>query len=110
LPEETVESVQNGYPKLAKDKDEITYLYVVDREDKLQGVIDVKELLIADDKALLKDIMVNDVISLKKESKLKEAEIMFSRYGFWALPVIDEEDKLAGVVRYRDITKLTHHS
>jgi magnesium transporter len=108
-PEETVESVQNGYPKLAKDKDEIMYLYVADNEDKLLGVIDVKELLKADDKALLKDIMVKNVISLKKESTLGEAESMFSRYNFWALPVTDEEDKMAGVVRYRDATKLTHH-
>jgi len=108
-PEETVESAQNGYPKLAKDKDEIMYLYVVDKQDKLLGVIDVKELLKADDKALLKDIMVKNVISLKKESKLGEAETMFSRYDFRALPVTDGEDRMAGVVRYRDVTKLTHH-
>ena len=63
----------------------------------------------ADNKTFLKDIMVKDVISLKKESKLREAEIMFSKYGFWALPVIDEKDNMAGVVRYRDIAKLTHH-
>jgi magnesium transporter len=108
-PEETVGSVQNGYPKLAKDKDEIMYLYVVDKEDKLLGVIDVKELLKADDKALLKDIMVKNVISLKKESTLDEAETMFSTCNFWALPVTDEEDKMAGVVRYRDATKLIRH-
>ena len=83
------------------------YLYVVDKQDKLLGVIDVKEL--ADDKAILKDIMVKNVISLKKESKLGEAETMFSRYDFRALPVTDGEDRMAGVVRYRDVTKLTHH-
>jgi CBS domain-containing protein/sporulation protein YlmC with PRC-barrel domain len=109
FPEETVKSAQNGYPKLAKDKDEIMYLYVVDKEDKLLGVIDVKELLKADDKAFLQDIMVKNVISLKKESTLGEAETMFSRYDFRALPITDEEDRMAGVVRYRDVTKLTHH-
>ena len=108
-PEETVESAQNGYPKLAKDKDEIMYFYVVDKDDRLLGVIDVKELLKADDKALLKDIMIKNVISLKKDSTLGEAETMFSRYDFRALPVTDEDDKMAGVVRYRDVTKLTHH-
>lgn len=108
-PDDTVESAQNGYPKLAKDKDEIMYLYVVDKEDKLLGVIDVKELLKADDKALLKDIMVKNIISLKKESTLGEAETMFSRYDFRALPVTEEDDKMTGVVRYRDVTKLTHH-
>jgi CBS-domain-containing membrane protein len=53
--------------------------------------------------------MVKNVISLKKESTLGEAETMFSRYDFRALPITDEEDRMAGVVRYRDVTKLTHH-
>lgn len=108
-PEETVEAVQNGYPKLAKDKDEIMYLYVADKDDKLLGVIDLKELLKADDRALLKDIMVKNVISLKKESTLGEVSNMFSRYDFRALPVVDDDEKMIGVVNYRDVTKLTHH-
>jgi magnesium transporter len=109
LPEETVEAAQNGYPRLARDKDEIMYLYVVDPEDRLLGVIDVKELLKADDKALLKDIMVKNVITLRKESTLHEASNMFLRYDFRAMPVTDVEERIVGVVRYRDVVKLTHH-
>ena len=107
-PDLTVEAAQNGYPRLAKDKDEIMYLYVLDSEDRLLGVIDLKELLKADDRASLKDIMVKNVIALKKESTLGEASTTFSRYDFRALPVIDG-DRMVGVVRYRDVTKLTHH-
>ncbi len=72
-------------------------------------MIDLKELLKADDKALLKDIMVKNVIALKKESTLGEASNTFSRYDFRALPVTDDDDRMVGVVRYRDVTKLTHH-
>ncbi len=108
-PEETVEAVQNGYPKLAKGKDEIMYLYVTDKDDKLLGVIDLKELLKADDRALLKDIMVKNVISLKKENTLGDASTMFLRYDFRALPVVDDDERMVGVVNYRDVTKLTHH-
>ncbi len=108
-PGEIVETVQNGYPKIAKDKDEVMYLYVIDEEGKLLGVIDVKDLLKANDKALLKDIMVKNVITLKKENTFGEASTMFSRYDFRALPVTDKDDKILGVVRYRDVTKLTHH-
>jgi Mg/Co/Ni transporter MgtE len=108
-PDEIIETVQNGYPRIAKDKDEVMYLYVVDESDKLLGVVDVKDLLRADDKALLKDIMVKSVVTLKEESTLGEASAMFSRYDFRALPVIDKDDKMVGVVRYRDVTKLTHH-
>jgi magnesium transporter len=85
------------------------YLYVVDNDDKLLGVIDVKELLLADDKALLEDIMIKNVISLRKESTLRDASNMFSRYDFRAMPVTDAEDRMVGVVRYRDVVKLTHH-
>ncbi len=108
-PEETVGAVQNGYPKLAKGKDEIMYLYVTDKDDKLLGVIDLKELLQADDRALLKDIMVKNVISLTMESTLGDASTMFSRYDFRAMPVIDDSERMIGVVNYRDVTKLTHH-
>ena len=85
------------------------YLFVVDERDKLLGVIDVKDLLRGDDKALLKDIMVKSVITLKEENTLGEASAMFTRYDFRALPVTDKDDKMVGVVRYRDVTQLTHH-
>jgi magnesium transporter len=108
-PDETVETVQDEYPKRAKGKDEIMYIHVTDGGNKLLGIIDVKELLQADDEALLKDIMNKNVISLKKESSIGEATKMFSRYGFRSLPVIDNDNKLVGVVRHRDVAKLTLH-
>jgi CBS domain-containing protein len=108
-PETTVEYVQNDYPRHARGKDVIMYIYVVDARDTLLGVIDLKELLQADDKALLKDVMVENVISLSTESTLKEASQDFARYDFRALPVTDENNRLAGVIPYRDVMNLTHH-
>jgi CBS domain-containing protein len=108
-PETTVEYVQNGYPRLARGKDVIMYIYVADDRDTLLGVIDLKELLQADDKALLKDIMAENVISLPADSTLKEASRSFSRYDFRALPVTDEGNHLVGVIPYRDVMNLTHH-
>src|SRR5512137_1628922 len=108
-PETTVEYVQNDYPRHARDKDVIMYIYVVDSQDTLLGVIDLKELLQADDRALLKDIMVENVISLNMESSLKEASQNFARYDFRALPVTDDKNRLVGVIPYRDVMNLTHH-
>jgi magnesium transporter len=107
--ETTVEYVQNDYPRHARDKDVIMYIYVVDDQDVLVGVIDLKELLQADDRALLKDIMIENVISLNTESTLKEASQSFARYDFRALPVTDEKNRLVGVIPYRDVMNLTHH-
>jgi len=108
-PDTTVEYVQNNYPRHARDKDVIMYIYVVDAQDTLLGVIDLKELLQADDRALLKDIMVENVISLNTKSTLKEASQNFARYDFRALPVTDEKNRIVGVIPYRDVMNLTHH-
>ena len=85
------------------------YIYVVDDQDHLLGVVDLKELLQADDKAFLRDVMVENVISISTGSTLKEGAQEFSRYGFRALPVVDEENRLVGAIPYRDVMDLTHH-
>lgn len=107
--DKTVENALEEYQQVAKHKKVIMYFYIVDENDKLVGVIDVREMLQAGDKAKLKEIMVDNIVTLKPESTLKEASHMFRRYGFRAIPVTDENGKILGVVPYRDIMNLTHH-
>ena len=107
-PEVTVAQVEEEFPKATLGKDVITYIYVTDSEGRLQGVADLKDLLLADDSLLLKDIMDNNIISLSPESSLKEASRMFRRYNFKALPITDSQDKILGVIPYRDIMNLKH--
>ena len=109
LPDTIVERVQNDFPRYARDKDVIMYIYVVDEQETLLGVIDLKELLKADDRMHLRDIMVENVITLSTDSTLKEASQQFARYDFRALPVTDDEHHLVGVIPYRDVMNLTHH-
>ena len=108
-PETTAEEAMSQYAKVAKGKDVIMYLYVIDASGHLLGVIDIKELLQAEDNETLADIMVFDYISLSPDSTLKEAKEMFNRYDFRALPVTDDENRMVGVVPYRDVMNLTHH-
>ena len=108
LPETTVEYVQNDYPRHARDKDVIMYIHVIDGNDHLLGIIDLRELLQADDKASLRDVMIENVITLSTENTLKEAAKEFARYGFRSIPVVDEENRLVGVIPYRDVMNLTH--
>jgi CBS domain-containing protein len=107
-PETTVEYVQNDYPRHARDKDVIMYIHVIDENDHLLGIIDLRELLQADDKAFLRDVMIENVITLSTENTLKEAAKEFARYGFRSIPVVDEENRLVGVIPYRDVMNLTH--
>ena len=108
-PEMTAEKAIDQYASVAKGKDVIMYLYILDGEDHLLGVIDIKELLQAEDTKKLGEIMVFDYISLGPESTLKDARQMFDRYDFRSLPVTDEGKKMLGVVPYRDVMSLTHH-
>jgi len=96
------------YHNTAKDKDVIMYLYVLDEEDKLLGVCDIKELLQAEPDEKLEDIITTNVIALNPESTLIEASRTFVRYLFRALPIVDENDVILGVVPYRDIMNLKH--
>ena len=108
-PTMTVAQAQDEYPKLAKNKAVTMYLYVVDENLHLLGIIDIKELLKADDAAQLKTIMIDDIISLLPGSTLKEAAELFSHYGFRAIPVLDDQKHLIGVVPFRDVMNLTHY-
>ena len=107
-PEETVGEVLKQYRMIAKEKDVIMYLYIVDRSEVLIGVLDIKDMLQAADETHLRDIMTDNVICLDEDSNLKEASAMFTRYGFRAIPITSESDKIIGVVTFRDMMRLKH--
>ncbi len=107
-PLKSVGEVLAEYRKLADENDVIMYLYIVDENDVLLGVIDIKELLVSQDEQQLKDIMTEDVIALDPDSTMKEASDLFERYGFRAIPVTDDNDKIIGVIPYKDVMDLKH--
>jgi Mg/Co/Ni transporter MgtE len=107
-PRTQVSQVLLQFREIAKDKDEIMYLYIVDEKDILVGVVDLKEVLQAKVTDKLEDIMTTSVISLNPENTLIEASEMFSRYSFRAIPITDDQDVILGVVPYRDIMNLKH--
>jgi len=106
--EMTVEGTLRHFRRIARGMDVVMYFYIVDESGRLRGVLDLKELLIAEPASLLKDLMVESVISLKCDSTMKEAAAAFLRYGFRALPVVDENETMQGVVPYRDVMNLKH--
>jgi magnesium transporter len=108
-PEQTAEQVQAEYQRAARGKDVVMYLYIVDADQHLLGVLDIKELLLARDGERMQEIMIPDVIALTPESTLKEAYALFERYNLRALPVTDGEGRLIGVIPYRDIMNLKHN-
>jgi len=107
-PDTMVGYVEDRFPEIAREKDEIMYLYVVDEKAVLLGVVDLKEVLKANNDNKLSDIMTTNVMSLNPDNTLLEAAEMFSRYSFRAIPVTDDKKVILGVIPYRDIMKLKH--
>lgn len=107
-PETKVKEAIDAFHNEAKDKDVIMYLYIVDIENHLLGVVDIRELLQASLDDILGNIMTTHVISLTPESTLLEASRMFVRYLFRAIPIMEEDNTICGVIPYRDIMNLNH--
>lgn len=98
-----VRDVINNYRDVAGDMDVIMYVYVVNEENILQGVVDLRELIAAEPEQTLGEIMTDSVITLNPDETLQDAVDMFSRYSFRAIPITDENDYLLGVVSFHDI-------
>lgn len=81
----------------------IYYLFVVDAQARLAGVLDLRRFLIADPGTLIQDIMNPDVVSVRAGIDQEEVARLMVRYDLLALPVVDSQSRLLGVVTYDDI-------
>lgn len=86
-----------------EDPETLAYLYVVDRDDKLIGVLPLRDFVLAKPDALIESIMNTEIVSAPVTIDQEELAEMISRYDFVALPVTDENGKLLGVVTVDDI-------
>ncbi len=98
-----VKEVIDNFREVAGDMDVIMYVYVVNADNILQGVVDIRELIAAEPEQTLGDIMTDNIISLNQDDTLHDAVDMFFRYSFRAIPITDESDYLLGVVSFHDI-------
>ncbi len=83
--------------------DVIMYVYVTGEGGLLEGVVDIRELIQTKSDDTLGNIMTGQVVTLSPADTLADAATEFSKYGFRALPVVDDGRKLLGVIRYKDL-------
>ena len=104
--EQTVAEAFNRIRRDGVDKETIYTCYVTDAARHLLGVVSVRTLLLSSPEDKIADIMTRDVISANttddKENVLNE----FSKYGFLAMPVVDNEQRLVGIVTFDDILEV----
>jgi magnesium transporter len=85
------------------DAETIYYLFVVDAEGRLSGVVNLRQLVMADPQARLMDIMDPEVISVPVGTDQEECARLMSRYDLLALPVVNGGDRLIGVITIDDV-------
>jgi magnesium transporter len=85
------------------DANQIFYLYVLDRNGRLIGVVSLRALILAEPTQTLEEIMQREVISVRADADQEEVAHLFARYDLLALPVVDHDNRLVGLVTVDDV-------
>ena len=102
-PSMTVEEAILRIRRQGVDKETIYTCYVIDKDRTLLGIVTVKDLLLADDDEMkIQDIMITNMIYVTTQTDQEEVARMFSKYDFVALPVVDGEERMVGIVTFDD--------
>jgi len=102
LPTMTVSQAFERIKRTGVDKETIYTCYVTDAQKRLLGVVTVKDMLLAEPDSVILDIMETNVIFTYTDEDKENAAKIFVDYGFLALPVVDKENRLVGIVTYDD--------
>lgn len=81
----------------------ISYCYVTNERSNLIGLISMKEILIAQDDTIIKDIMETDVITVNVDDDQEEVTEIMSKYDLIALPVVDDNHRILGIITIDDV-------
>ena len=98
----TVEDAIKRIRRIGEDAEMIYTCYVTDSRRHLIGVVTVKDLLLAQDDDAVVDLMDDDVMKVSTHTDQEEVARMFSKYDLLALPVVDNENRLVGIVTIDD--------
>ena len=102
-PHMTIEEAILRIRRQGVDKETIYTCYVLASDRRLLGLVTVKDLLLAeDDETRIEDIMITNLISVTTQDDQEAVAQMFSKYNFLALPVVDKENRMVGIVTFDD--------
>jgi sporulation protein YlmC with PRC-barrel domain/CBS domain-containing protein len=90
----------------AEDMDLIYYLYVVDSEDHILGVLSLRELIVAAPEKALSELMDTRVVAVNIEERKETIAGDFAKYGMLAMPVVDDDNRLEGVILFKNLLEV----
>lgn len=98
----TVEQALEKIKKIGLEKETIYTCYVLSMSRKVKGIINLKSLVISEKDIMIKDIMETNVITVTTLEDQENVAKMFDKYNFLAIPVVDTENRLVGIVTVDD--------
>ena len=104
--EMTVKDAIAHIKKTGVDRETINTCYVIDNNRKLEGVVSIRRLILSNETAVIKDILNDDVISIKTLDDQENAAMLFKKYDLTAMPVVDNENRLVGIITVDDIVDI----
>ena len=106
-PNMTVREAIDKIKRVGIDSETIYTSYVTDYQKHLIGFVSAKQLLLAkDDSATIESLMYESVISVSTDTDQEDVAQMISKYNFLAIPVVDKENRIVGIVTYDDAMEI----
>jgi magnesium transporter len=102
LPHRTVAATVAKIRELGPESEFIYYLYVTDSAQKLLGILSLRTLLLSLPTAFIHMLMETDVVSVPPDMKAEEVASTIARYDLLAVPVVDHNEKMLGIVTVDD--------
>lgn len=103
MPQMSVDQAIEHLRKTGPDAETIYYVFVVDEEERLLGVISLRELIVAKGNITISDIMNPHVIAVEEDADQEEVARIVSKYDFLVVPVVDSEKRLKGIITIDDV-------
>ncbi len=101
-PHRTAEQTIRKIREIAPESEFIYYLYVVDKQDRLLGVLTLRALLLAQPDSGIEKIMESDVVTVSPNAAARDVAATIARYDLLAVPVVDDEGTMLGIVTVDD--------
>lgn len=88
---------------LKPDAESIYYVYVVSETKRIEGVLSLRDLIVAEPDTPIEDIMIKRVVHVHPDASLREVAELFQKYNLLALPVVDFDNELKGIITVDDM-------
>jgi magnesium transporter len=102
----TVKEAMDHIKRVGLSTETVYTCYVTDKNRVLEGIVSLRTLVTSDDHLKIEDIMEREITKVNTHSDREEVANIFRKYGFLALPVVDNENRLIGIITVDDIMKV----